>query len=106
DNIPTACLIIVTVRIFSHVHQHNRHSGIPKFAPNPVPLKVCTRGRGTLLSERPHGLNPSASIRTSGESFAIISNTISVGLVTGVGLEPTLPACTGALTVKLPCNLS
>src|SRR5262249_40919568 len=50
-----------------------------------------------------HGLNPSASIRTSGESFATISNTIAVGLVTGAGLEPAPPACAGALTVKLPC---
>src|SRR5262249_61873431 len=50
-----------------------------------------------------HGLNSSASIRPSGESFATISNTIAVGLVTGAGLEPVPPACAGALTVKLPC---
>src|SRR5262249_11212119 len=46
-----------------------------------------------------HGFNPNASIRTSGESFATISNTI---LVTGAGLEPTSPDCSGALAIKLP----
>jgi len=37
-------------------------------------------------------------MRTSGESFATISN-----MATGAGLEPAPPGFPGALTVKLPC---
>src|SRR5262249_50837615 len=53
------------------------------------------------------GSNPSAIMRTSGESLATISSTNAVGLpsvrlASGAGLEPTSPTCAGALTVKLP----
>src|SRR5262249_34303302 len=53
------------------------------------------------------GSNPSAIMRTSGESLATISSTNTVGLpsvrlASGAGLEPTSPTCAGALTVKLP----
>ncbi len=65
----------------------------------PVSSEIAPPKRPRLA----HATNPSANIRTSGDNLATISN---MSLATGAGLEPAPPARAGALTVKLPCNLS